>query len=281
MAATQAAPIEQHAPELYLPTAIADGVTGFGAIDDAALARYHAEGYLVINDAFTPDEVEAAKAGLLDLIMGRVAGFDCIEFEADAAARLDTLDVDERQDAVRKLMYFTGHEPRLRAMSAHPKLLATLERIQGAKPHMFQDMALLKPPRIGREKPWHQDHAYFNYPLGTPIVGAWIALDEATVENGCMHLLTGGHRQGPIPHFTRRDWQLCDANMLGQACIAAPLKPGGMLIFDGLLPHGTPFNRSERRRRAVQFHYVTEKTAAGTTEERLATFGSEGKDVSC
>ena len=56
-------------------------------------------------------------------------------------------------------------------------------------------MALLKPPR-GREKPWHQDHAYFNLPLDTPIVGVWIALDEATPENGCMHVIPGSHREG-------------------------------------------------------------------------------------
>jgi ectoine hydroxylase-related dioxygenase (phytanoyl-CoA dioxygenase family) len=64
------------------------------------------------------------------------------------------------------------------------------------------------------ETPWHQDHAYFNLPEGTPVVGVWIALDDATPENGCMHFIPGGHREGPIAHFNRRDWQICDEEIL-------------------------------------------------------------------
>ncbi|WP_269542094.1 phytanoyl-CoA dioxygenase family protein [Cerasicoccus fimbriatus] len=40
---------------------------------------------------------------------------------------------------------------------------------------------------MGREKPWHQDKAYFDFPLNDRVVGVWIALGEATVANGCMH----------------------------------------------------------------------------------------------
>jgi phytanoyl-CoA hydroxylase len=145
---------------------------------------------------------------------------------------------------------------------------------------MIQDMALLKPPAMGREKPWHQDHAFFNYPMGTPIVGVWIALDEATVANGCMQLLPGLHKD-PIIHFKRRDWQICDTFVLGRGSVAAPLKPGGLLFFDGLLPHGTPQNSSGLRRRALQYHYIPEGVNKTPTEERLSVFGSEGKDVSC
>jgi len=148
------------------------------------------------------------------------------------------------------------------------------------EPLMFQDMALLKPPRIGREKPWHQDHAYFDYPLDTPIVGVWIALDEATVENGCMQLLPGRHRE-PLTHFQRRDWQLCDTAVLGTESVAAPLPSGGLLLFDGKLPHGTPHNTSPRRRRALQYHYRPEDAQNCPTEVRLEAFGSEGKDVTC
>ena len=151
----------------------------------------------------------------------------------------------------------------------------------GAKAEMFQDMALIKPPRLGREKPWHQDKAYFEYPLGTPVVGTWIALDEATVANGCMQILPGRHREGPIPHFQRRDWQICDNVILGTKSVAVPLQPGGMLFFDGMLPHGTPHNSSPKRRRALQFHYLPAGTKKCTPEERLKAFGGEGKNVTC
>ena len=145
---------------------------------------------------------------------------------------------------------------------------------------MFQDMALLKPPS-GREKPWHQDKAYFTYTKETPVVGVWIAIDAATTENGCMRLRTGTHRAGPMIHFQRRDWQICDTDARDGEVVAAPLQPGGLLLFDGLLQHGTPYNPTGQRRRAVQYHYAPASAQKTADEERLALFGSEGKNVQC
>jgi phytanoyl-CoA hydroxylase len=270
-----------HPPELYAYETIAKGIDGFGAITEEEIARYHEQGFLVIRNAYTQAEVEAALQGILDLIAGCHPDFDAIEVEAAAQEKWPRLQGEERQDAVRKLMHFTPFDARLKAIAEHPQLMALLTRIIEETPERFQDMALLKPPQVGREKPWHQDHAYFDLPLGTKVVGVWIALDEATPENGCMHVLAGGHRQGPIPHFKRRDWQICDAEILGKRCVAVPLKPGDCLLFDGLLPHGTPHNFSPRRRRALQFHYKPASVAPTTPEERLAIFGGEGRGVSC
>jgi len=157
---------------------------------------------------------------------------------------------------VRKLMGFTKHEPRLDALASAAGLLGIVQRLlAGREPRMFQDMALLKPPR-GREKPWHQDNAYFDIAADEPVVGVWIALDAATPANGCMHLVPGSHRAGPTVHFKRRDWQLCDTEVRGKAIVACPLRPGGLLLFNGLTWHGTPANDTDQRRRALQFHYA-------------------------
>ncbi len=274
-------PAEVYARDLYLAGAPAPSVTGFDGVGDAELAQYREDGLLVIRDAFTPVEVQAAMAGLLNLILGHVPEFTDIEFEGKAAARLSSLTEDERQDAVRKLMRFTAYEDRLSGMSHHPALTALLTRLLGAPPQLFQDMALLKPPQIGREKPWHQDHAYFDYPLGTPICGVWIALDPATTENGCMFFQRGGHKEGVIPHFNRRDWQICDSETQDKVSVAAELSPGSLVVFDGLIPHGTPANQSGQRRRALQFHYAPVGIPHIPTEERLAAFGSEGRNVFC
>ena len=148
-------------------------------------------------------------------------------------------------------------------------------------PELFQDQALLKPPLIGREKPWHQDNAYFNLPPETAVVGVWIALDEATPENGCMYVIPGSHRQGPVVHFKRRDWQICDTDVAAADAWTVPLQPGGCLLFQGLLHHGTPPSRSPQRRRALQFLYKPASATQIAAEQRLAIFGSEGKDVTC
>jgi len=274
---------DMHAPELYQPVGVGHGVEHFEDIGPAEITQFREQGYLIVRQAFDPREVNDAIQGLVDLIMGKNPEFTGISFEAKAQDILPTLGLAARQDAVRKLMFFVEYDARLRAISHHPKLLKTISTLLGDRPsQMFQDMALLKPPRLGREKPWHQDNAYFNYPQGTPVVGTWIALDEATIENGCMQFLPGQHKKGPRIHFQRRDWQICDTEILGQRSVAAPLKPGGMLFFSGLLPHGTPHNSSGLRRRALQFHYApADVSTLPDNDERLKYFGSEGKDVSC
>lgn len=273
---------EPHAPELYQPADLAHSVATLDDIGPDEIAFYREHGYLAVRQAFSPDEIAAALAGLVDLIMGRNPAFTGIVFEAAARDLLPRLGPEERQDAVRKIHHFVDHDARLKALSAHPRLLAAVQRLLGAPAvDMFQDMGLIKPPRLGREKPWHQDHAYFDYPLGTPIAGVWIAFDEATIANGCMQLLPGRHREGPIAHFKRRDWQICDHVTLGTRSVAAPLAPGGLLFFDGLLPHGTPHNASPHRRRAVQFHYAPAGVARTTEDARLEIFGGEGRGMTC
>ncbi len=273
--------LEAPPPDLYDYRATATtSLDGFDAVRDADIARFHELGFLVIRDALDSPAIETARRGLRELILRRDA--DNIMFEAIVGERFDDLPDDERLDSVRKLMPIAPFDARLKATAAHPGLLEVVERIMGETPTLAQDMALLKPPRIGREKPWHQDMAYFDFPAGTPIVGAWIALDEALPENGCMMLVPGSHRDGPMPHWTRRDWQICDSDARVAESVAVPLAPGGCLLFHCLLHHGTPQTRSNRRRWALQFHYRPASVAAlPSSDERLRIFGGEGSGATC
>lgn len=273
---------DMHAPELYQPIDTARGVDRLEDIGPEEISFYREQGYLVVRQAFTPPEIQAATDGLVDLIMGKRPDFKHVYFEGKAKEILATLTPDQRQDAVRKIGMFIEFDARLKAISHHAGMLQAIAKLMGgAEPTMFQDMALIKPPRLGREKPWHQDKAYFDYPLDTPVVGTWIALDEATIENGCMQILPGRHKEGPILHFQRRDWQICDRTILGTKSVAVPLAPGGLLLFDGMMPHGTPHNSSPKRRRALQFHYAPTGVTKAATEERLKHFGGEGNNVTC
>ena len=266
---------------LYEHTAVAAGIPGFESIGEEAQDFYKTYGYLVVDDAFSPAEVDTALAGLMYLIEGNRPEFRGIQYEGAVRKTLHTIPPEKRQDYVRKLISYVDHESRLKAMSEHPSLIAAVTQLIGEPPALFANQALLKPPLVGREKPWHQDHAYFNLPIGTPIIGCWIALDHAVVENGCMHVIPGTHRDGPVVHFKRRDWQICDDQVQLGKIMAVPLRPGGILFFDGLLHHGTPPTTSTLRRRALQFHYYPASVARITAEERLKVFGSEGKDVTC
>jgi phytanoyl-CoA hydroxylase len=270
-----------YADALYNPGSVARTTPTLDAITDADFSFFADQGYLTVQQAFTPAEVKTAIQGLVNLAAGRRPDFKEIVFEAKAREMFDRVSLEDRLDYVRKLNEFVEFDSGLKAIGYHPKLLQAVRRIIGEDIVMYSNFALLKPPRLGREKPWHQDNAYFGFPLDTKVVGVWIALDEATVENGCMQLLPELRKQGANLHFKRRDWQICDNEVLGRRSVAAPLKPGGLLFFDGMLPHGTPENRTATRRRAIQFHFVPARARKGSEEDRLKVFGSEGKNVTC
>lgn len=249
-------------------------------LTDADFAQFDELGYLAVRQLLTPDEV----AGVLDAMASVLVrpGEAMIQYEAWAADRVEAASGDERMDLVRKFMWFVQEDERLTALAKNDRILSVVRRLCGTEDiTMMQDMALLKPPGGGREKPWHQDNAFFALEPGTPIVGVWLALDPATPENGCMHVMPGTHREGPVVHFRRRDWQLCDDDVDRGRDTMIPLPPGGALFFHGLLQHGTPANRTDQRRRAVQLHYIPVGTPQIPDQRRLDIFGSEGKNVTC
>ena len=250
-----------------------------GDVTEADLGFFQEHGYLVVDQLLEEDEVEAALDGMLALLADDPDGL--IQFEPGMAEEWDDVDAvppEVKQDAIRKFMGFADHSEGMRAPAEKDSLLGLLETLVGGTPERFQDMALLKPPG-GGEKPWHQDKAYFEVALDAPVVGVWIALDEATAENGCMHVVPGTHRDGPVVHFSRRDWQICDTDVQVDRDVMAPLEPGGALLFDGLLHHGTPPNDSDARRRALQFHYTA--ADAEWLDERPTAFGDANGDVEC
>ncbi len=269
---------QKYDPSLYAASEIAKPYEHWDQID---LQTYQTDGYLALNPALTAEQVQSASDGLTALIRGDVPDYDQVQFESMDEQQIKSLNADERVLHVRRLFSFCRFEERLNAVMRDPRIIATVTQMLGDRqPICFQEMALLKPPK-GREKPWHQDHAYFNLTMGEPVVGVWIALDDATVQNGCMHVLPGSHRAGAKVHFKRRDWQICDTDIMGQAITAVPLDAGGLMFFDGLLHHGTPHNPTMLRRRALQFHYCAQDAKWTDEAARLAVFGSEGKNVSC
>jgi phytanoyl-CoA hydroxylase len=267
--------------DLYQAHEMAEGIDGYAAFDPHHVDQFKSEGFLLIKGALDAKGLEDARAGLMHLISGADPEFKGIQYEKSARGSLDTLTQEERTASVRKLQFFVGHEDRLTRLSEDPDLLRILEAIIGEKPGLFANQAMVKPARIGREKPWHQDHAYFDLPMGTQIVSAWVSLDAATPENGCMHVVPGSHREGPVVHFQVRDWQLCDDQVKTDRVVAVPTDSGDILLWDGLLHHGTPPNRSDKSRRALQLHYWPASVEKVPKEDRLAVFGSEGKDVTC
>ena len=267
--------------ELYRYEAAADVLPGPQALTDDAIGAYHRDGFLAVANVLDPEEVTAAKAALSDLIHGRVPGYDGVQPEPEQRECWTTMTPDERADAVRKVWRFVEHEPRLDTLTRHPVLSDILFRLVGEPCRLIQDMALLKPPFVGTEKPWHQDMAYFGWGPPEKILGVWIALDPATAENGCMHVLPGTHRSGPVPHVHARDCQIPDERVAVERDVIVPLAPGGALFFSSLLHHGTPPNTSPNRRWALQYHYAGESCTPMDRREHAALYFEESLYRGC
>jgi ectoine hydroxylase-related dioxygenase (phytanoyl-CoA dioxygenase family) len=118
--------------------------------------------------------------------------------------------------------------------------------------------AILKPARIGGATPWHQDEAYWDPRYAHRAVSIWLALQPATLENGCMRFIAGSHRWPVLPH------ELIAADSHGLRLSgsrpSAPeticeLPASGATIHDGRTLHGAGPNLSGQPRRALVFGF--------------------------
>ena len=233
-------------------------------------ASFRRDGYVVIPDLLDQDEVAATRADLSRLAReadgfgGSPAGWH-LDFEPGQPTG-----GDDRELRVRKFRDIGLGDAAFWDLVRHRRTLEAVDGLIGPGAQLLQTMALVKPPEIGSAKDWHQDIPYFPLEAGTRVVGVWIALDDATLENGCMQVVPGSHHLGPVAHVQgstgwRLEPVLCEH--LLPAVVPLPMAAGSALLFDGALFHFTDINRSRQRRRALQNHYVSAaaRLAAGRT----------------
>jgi phytanoyl-CoA hydroxylase len=96
---------------------------------------------------------------------------------------------------------------------------------------LYHDQSVYKKPETKKDFPWHQDNGY------TPIepeqyLTCWIALEDATIENGC--IWPGTHKQGPVEHVRTKTGLLCYFGK--DPGIPVPLQKGGVAVFFTIIP---------------------------------------------
>lgn len=136
----------------------------------------------------------------------------------------------------------------------HHRILDVLHTIIGPTIHLWRDVAMMKPALVGREKPWHQDSAYWPWkPMS--LVSAMTALDDAGPDNGCLQVIPGSHKQ-LVQHYGGELRIDLDEQLQAQT-VYVPLKAGDTLIFHSLMLHASEPNRSNQDRRVCIYSYMS------------------------
>lgn len=290
--------------------ATAPTVTDFpGEITADHLEQYNEFGYLAFDNVLSMDEVEAARSALSAVTNGLMelarrgeaklqerpdatknyAGIQVIDPEIGHGIHFEagidplTLSNEDAELKFRKLHgYHQAHPTFIHLALEHERIIGTMRQLIGEDVALKAEMALSKPPFIGSEKPWHQDNAYFNWLPLEKVGTAWIALDDATVENGCMHVLPGGHTLGALRHYHTIDCEIVPDRIDKSQAVPLPMKAGGVMFFSAMLPHQTPPNSTGDRRRALQFQYRGVSTKQVSKEEFGKVFAEpDGTPATC
>jgi phytanoyl-CoA hydroxylase len=186
-----------------------------------------------------------------------------IRFFLEEEAVVDGTLVAARDRALNKV----GHalhdlDPVFDEFSRSPELAALAERLGPAEPVLLQSMYIFKHPGIGGEVGLHQD-ATFLWTEPRSVMGLWVALEDATVENGCLWALPGGHRLGVKRRF-RRDGrggvefvELDETPFPMEGLVPLEAPKGTVVALDGALPHRSDPNRSPISRHAYTVHVIS------------------------
>ena len=126
-------------------------------------------------------------------------------------------------------------------------------------PLLIQSMYIFKQPNIGGEVVCHQDSTFL-YTEPDTVIGFWVALENATIENGCLWVASGGHK-GPLRKlFTKENNKMkmiiLNETPFEKTDIAVEVKKGTLVLLHGRLPHYSCENTSNKSRHAYTLHVI-------------------------
>lgn len=223
------------------------------------VASYRENGYIVIEHFLDPEELEDWRTQVGEAVEDRKKnkpqpkeGEPWLTNTADGVSEyyqqvfLQCLKLADTHAGVRRLML----DPRLGEMAA------TLAGVEGMR--IWHDQALIKPP-FGNPTGWHLDNPYWSF-SSRDSISIWVALDDATLGNGCMWYVPGTHKTARYENAgigenmadlfkVYPDWKSIDP-------VACPCPAGSAVFHNGLVAHGAGANMTNKPRRAMTCAYM-------------------------
>ena len=248
--------------------------------------RYQKDGYLVIEDFYKPEECVALMKRMDELIkqcdINELGGV----FSADTQKHLESSKEQYFRESGDKIRFFlekgaefsktckreellnklnkVGHalhdlDPVFSDFSRKPALANLVKLLGLEQPLLVQSMYIFKPPKIGGEIREHQDSSYMCTEPES-LIGFWVALEDATLENGCLMVSPGSHLGGLRErlHYKEGDlvMDILDPKPRGDANEPLEVTQGTLVAFHGRLAHRSCANISNKSRHAYTLHII-------------------------
>lgn len=199
--------------------------------------QFASQGYLIVPDLFSARETARLKSEIQTVVQDV-----CAERQRAGEAWQSIMDTGVYVGVAHRSACY-------RQMAGDARILDLLEPILGADIEFLSDKAVFKDHDTDFGSPWHQDYPYWQ---GSHKISLWVALDDATEENGCLKLVPGSHRTEVI-HDGASDGKgfghrLDVSQAPDNRAVSAPLAAGGAIVFHDLTLHASHPNTAGHER---------------------------------
>jgi ectoine hydroxylase len=211
-----------------------------GPLTDQQVADYHRDGFVLAKHLFDADEIR---------LLGQAA-------RQDRALDQHSFGRNDGEGGTVRLSLWNHPGDTIYGMVARSEsIVASAEKLLDGEVYHYHSKMIMKDARVGGAWAWHQDYGYWyqNGVLFPLLTSAFIAVDPATRENGCLQVIRGSHRLGRIEHILTGDQAGADRERVDQILqrldlVYVEMDPGDTLFFDCNLLHRSDQNRSDHPR---------------------------------
>lgn len=215
-------------------------------LTDDQIAFYHDQGYLLVKGLLSRPEAAALRAEAHALIE-RLSAIESVEATWGSAA---TYAGGQRTALLHchNVQFFSAAFSRL--LVDERLTDATAQLIGSPNVQLHHNKVFIKPPEKGSPFPMHQDHPYFPHARHT-MLAAVLHMDDAPEEKGCIRVVPGSHKGGPLEHKSEGNFHLPFEQYPLEASVACPAEAGDVLFFSYLTVHGSGLNTSQEARTTI------------------------------
>ncbi len=207
--------------------------------------QFDRDGFVVLEGVFSDGELAPVVAALDELEAG-VESFLATQPEGRMSIA--------EQGAITFAVHAVAQHDAARRFATHPVFTDLCHDLIGPDARLYWDQAVYKKPEKPRRFPWHQDNGY-TFVEPQQYLTCWVALTDATPDNGCPHVVPGLHRHGTLLHryVDPLGFEVFSDH---PDAVAAPVGKGGVVVFSSLSPHLTGPNTTDAVRKAYILQYA-------------------------